>query len=114
MYETGTTILDILDFNSDGIGSLQDFPRHSSTDELYWRTVFPHLVDGQDTITDHVGLGVDELREDQTRTITQGDLVGEGQGLEMFRLSRRGGYADLLGSKQSVDGRRFTDVGVSN
>ena len=75
MYETGTSILDILDFDPNGISTLQDLPGHSSTDELDRRAVFTHLVDGQDTVTDHVGLGMDELREDQTRTITQRDLV---------------------------------------
>lgn len=70
------SILLILDVYADPICPLQNLTGDPRTDQIGGRRVFTHLVDRQDTIDDHIRLRVCELREDETGTIAQRDLVG--------------------------------------
>jgi ribosomal protein L19 len=76
--------------------------------------VLPHLVDGKNPVADEVGLGSGELRENETGAIAEEDVGGEADGLEVLGLSGSRRDRDLLLADEGVDGRRLSDVGVSD
>ena len=77
-----------LDVYADTISPFQDLPRYSLAQQVGRRRVLSHLVDGQDSVNDHVRLGVGKLGEDETGAVAQGDLVRQVECLEMLGLSR--------------------------
>lgn len=73
-----------------------------------------HLIDRQDTVQDHVGLGGAEAGHYQTGAIAEQKLTIYVERLEVFGLARCGRNRDLLLEEHRVDGAAFTNVWVSN
>ena len=76
--------------------------------------MFSHLVDWKDTVTDKVGFRGSELREYETRTITQDKRGRKVNCLEVLGLAGCRRDADFLFANERVDSARLADVWVSH
>ncbi|RUO95793.1 hypothetical protein BC936DRAFT_143212 [Jimgerdemannia flammicorona] len=74
---------------------------------------FSQLIDGEDTVADHVGLRGGEGGEDQARAIAEDEGGSEVDCLEVLGLAWGGGDRDALFANQGVDRRRFANVRVA-
>ena len=112
-WDASSTFTDGERHDAETVHALENFLRDALRDESDGSRVLAHLIDGQDTITDEVGLRGGKLREDESGTIAKEHLGGKSNGLEMLGLSWSGRNGNLLLADESVDGRGFSDVGVS-
>lgn len=69
------------DWNAYAIHCFKDVLGDPLGDQLGGRRVLAKLIDGQNTVAHHLGLGGGEGREHQTGTIAQNKTVVEVQGL---------------------------------
>ena len=110
----GAAFLERPGLDLDTVDGLKEGLGNAAGDDGGGAGVLAHLINGQDTVADELGLGVGEVGEDETGTIAKEDVVAEVDGLEMLRLAGSGGDGHLLGADESVDGGRFTDVGITD
>ena len=85
----------ILTRQDKAILTLQHVGRDEGEEQGDDRHVVPQLVNGEDALQHHAGLGVADAGHDQARAVTQGDVILQYQGLEMFSFPWRLGYFHL-------------------
>ena len=105
-----------------------------STYQRHGRDVVSHVVDGQDSGDDHLGLGGNEGGKHESRAIAEQQLTRDVESLEVFcatwcgrnwnlqregerergREGEREGESYLLFLAENIDGAALSDIWVSN
>lgn len=89
-WHTGTSLLDRAGADCDAVDSFEERLGHAQCDETDGAQELAELIDGEDTVTDEVGLCGGKVGEDETRAIAEDDSVAEVDGLEVLGLSGSG------------------------
>lgn len=111
--DTSTSLFSSACSDLDTVDGLEERLGHALSDETNRALELAELIDGQNAVADKVGLCGGKVGENETGAITEDNTLAEVDGLEMLRLTGCRRDRHLLCADKSVDGGRFTDVGVS-